>query len=195
MCIIDTPRLQSTEKCRAMMICSPFSGLLPPLSSIHNSKNKSNLRKIHVWIKEALRRAIGSHFHDVETPSSKNNSSWTQELESLEMSCEWMFTGPGYFQRHIGPCPVNVWFLPIQCHTRTWIPVNRLLAINTNIPFHSNCNQAQTFPKPTQIPQSQQLHSAQIFGPKQSHIQLNKHRCTFNKMDEAKRPANRMDKT
>ena len=43
-CIIDTPRLQSTEKCIAMMICSSFSGLLPPLSSVHNSKNKSNFR-------------------------------------------------------------------------------------------------------------------------------------------------------
>ena len=37
-----------------------FFGLLPPLSSVHNSKNKSNLRKILVWIKAALRRKFGS---------------------------------------------------------------------------------------------------------------------------------------
>ena len=59
-CTIDTPRLQRTEKCRTMLICSPFSGLQPPLSSVNNSKNKSNLRKIHVRIKAALSRKIRS---------------------------------------------------------------------------------------------------------------------------------------
>ena len=67
-----------------MIICSPFSGLLPSLSSIHNSKNKSNFRKIHVWIKPALTES---------SPPSKSSSSRTKELESSETSCEWMFTG------------------------------------------------------------------------------------------------------
>ena len=52
----------------------PFLGLLPPLSSVHNSKNKFNLRKIKVLIKAALRRKIWSNLHPPKAapPKPKN---------------------------------------------------------------------------------------------------------------------------
>ena len=45
--------------------------------------NKSNRGKIHLWIKAALRRKIGSNLH------SKSSSSRTKDLEGMETSSEW----------------------------------------------------------------------------------------------------------
>ena len=59
---------------REMQSNEDLQSFLPPLSSVHNSKNKSNLRKIHVWIKAALRRTIENHLHPPKRapPEPKN---------------------------------------------------------------------------------------------------------------------------
>ena len=84
------------------MICSPFSGLLPALSSVHNSNYKSHFRKILVWIKADQSRIKAAR---ESFPSSKSSSSRTKELESSEKSCQWMFTGHWYFQNRYGALP------------------------------------------------------------------------------------------
>ena len=80
------------------MLCSPFSGLLPSLSSVHNSKNKSNFREIHVWIKAALTRKIGSHLHPKKAapPEPKNWKARKRPVNgcSLDIGTSKIFMGP-----------------------------------------------------------------------------------------------------
>ena len=97
-CIIDTPRLLKAEKCRAMMLCRPFWGLLPPLKSVHKSKNKSNFRKVHVWIIQAERRKIGSHLHPPKAASLEAKNWKARKLLvngcSLDIGTSKMRMGP-----------------------------------------------------------------------------------------------------
>ena len=87
-CIVDTLRVQITQKCWAIMIFSPFSGFLSRLSSVHNLKNKSNLRKIN-----GVHQSSPEEQDRESSPYPKSSSPRTKELKSSETSSEWMCTG------------------------------------------------------------------------------------------------------
>ena len=82
------------EKCMAMMLSSPYSGLSHPLLSVHNLERNPNRGTFKAaLIKAALRRKVWSHLH---TP--KRSSSQTNELESRKRSVNGCSLDNWYFQ-------------------------------------------------------------------------------------------------